>query len=145
MIRPPDEYRMDTLIPPNQPNRNLKCNLSYDEQIKIAIEISSQDFSDEIQELEEQQVILFYQEQMKTRENEISGILLKYKKVSFYDKEFSELLPTLEHVFQSYVNGYTDSCYFEEEVGNKLRKHFQQIRLSDEERNIIFKVFKTIQ
>jgi hypothetical protein len=143
MIRPPDEYRMETLVPHNQANQlNNKSNLSYDEQMKIALEISKQDFSDEMEELEEQQVILFYQEQLKERETQMSGILLKYKKVAKYDKSFNELLPMLEYACDSYVNGYTDSCYFEKEVGDKLMKHFQQIRLSEKERNIVVKVFK---
>jgi hypothetical protein len=139
MIRSPDEYRMETLVSQNQDIINNKNNLSYDEQMKIALEISKEDFSDKMQELDEQYVLMFYQEQMKKRENEISGILLKYKKVSHYDKEFKELLPILESSFNSYVNGYTEYCCFDNETGEKLMKHFQQIRLSDEEKHILFR------
>jgi hypothetical protein len=139
MIRQPDEYRMETLVGQNANNNNL----SYDEQMRIALEISKQDFSEQMQELEEQQILLIYQEQLKHREKQISGILVKYKKVARYDKEFKELLPMLENACDSYINGYTDSCYFDNESGEKLMKHFQQIRLNEEERNTILQVIKS--
>jgi hypothetical protein len=139
MIRSPDEYRTETLVQLN-PDIQNKNNLSYDEQIKITLEISKQDFSDEMQVLDEQHVLMMYQEQMKKRENEISGILLKYKKVSHYDKEFKELLPILETVFDSYVKGYTEYCCFDNETGKKIMKHLQQIRLNEEERNILLNI-----
>ncbi len=142
MIRSPDEYRVETLVSQNPDTYNNQHNLSYNEQMKIALEISKQDFSDEMQELDEQYVLMFYQEQMKKRENEMSGILSKYKKVSCYDKEFRELLPMVEYIFDSYVNGYTEYCCFDNESGEKLMKHFQQIRLSEEERNTLLQVIK---
>lgn len=140
MIRSPDEYRTERLI--NNNNNSLK-DISYVDQMKLAIEISRQDYSDTMEQMEEQQILELHLEQCKNREKEISVILLKIKKVSKYDKELDELLFIIEEIFSQYTNGYIDSfnsfC-LEEEIKSKIWKNLLQIRFTEDEKNILKKI-----
>ncbi len=140
MIRSPDEYRTERLI--NNNNNSLK-DISYVDQMKLAIEISRQDYSDTMEQMEEQQILELHLEQCKNREKEISVILLKIKKVSKYDKELDELLFIIEEIFSQYTNGYIDSfnsfC-LEEEIKTKIWKNLLQIRFTEDEKNILKKI-----
>ncbi len=144
MIRSPDEYRTERLnnnFTPNSRHHSFN-DISYVEQMKIAIEISSKDYSDEMEHIEEQQILEIYQEQCKIRENEISSILLKLKKVSKYDKEVSEILFILEDIFSQYKNGYIECYYLDEEHKNKIWKILSQIRFTEDEKNSLKRIIK---
>lgn len=139
MIRAPDNYHSERLV--NTPYNNSPTNITnigYTEQMKIAIEISKQDYSDEMEELEQQQILENYQEQCKQREKEVESVLLKLKKVSKYDKEIIDILYLLEDIFQSYTKGYIDFHYFENnEYKQKLWKNLLQIRFTEEEKTFL--------
>lgn len=136
MIRAPDNYNSERLV--NTPHNNSLTNIGYTEQINIALEISKQEYSDEMEELEQQQILESYQEQCKERENQIEIVLLKLKKVSKYDKEMADILYLLEDIFQSYTKGYIDFHYFENnEYKQKLWKNLLQIRFTEEEKEFL--------
>ncbi len=139
MIRAPDEYHTERLN--NDVNHNSLKNISYTEQMKIAIELSRQEYSDEIEQFEEQQIIELHQEQCKIREKEISSILLKIKRVSKYDKDILDVLSILDDIFNQYKNGFID-CYYLNDSSHTIWKKLSQLRFTQEEQDILRKILK---
>ena len=82
-------------------------------------------------------------EECKKRENEVSSILLKLKRLSKYDSEIIDILTIIEYIFDQYKNCYIDVHNVESEINDKLQKQFLQIRFTTEERNILQKIIKS--
>ena len=140
MIRDPDNYRSERLV--SIPNNSL-TNIDYNEQIKIALEISKQEYSDEMEELEQHQFMEYHQEQCRQREKQVNPVLLKLKKVSKYDKDLVDILYLLEDIFNSYAKGYIDFHYFDNnEYKQNLWKNLLQIRFTEEEKDFLKKLLR---
>jgi hypothetical protein len=152
MIRKPDEYRTERLthqINHSNTSSTLK-DISYVEQMKLAIEISKQDYNEEMEQIEEQQIIEFYLQENKEkeknkekRENEVSPILVKLKRLSKFDKELIDLYIILEEIFTQYINYHNFNCLMNEETINNIWKSLNQIRFTQEEKDILHKIIKS--
>jgi hypothetical protein len=144
MIRDPDEYRTEQLN--NQPHDNSLKNISYDEQISLALELSRQDYSYEmkkIEKMEEQHILEIHLNEIKNRENrekELLPILSKLKYLSKYDKEVISILSILEDIFQQYING--NNYCLEEESKIYVWKILNQIRFNVNEKSILYKIIQ---
>lgn len=145
MIRSPDNYKTECLVNPtnhssNHFNHNL--NIPYKDQMKLALELSRQDYSDEMEQMEqmeEQQLMELHLSQCKEREKQTTEILLKLKRVSKYDKELSEILNRLEYIFHLYSNSLIE-YYSLGENKDHIWKHLTQIRFTQEEKDFLKKV-----
>jgi hypothetical protein len=139
MIRPPDEYRTERLNNSSHSSHsniyNSLKDISYTEQIKIAIEVSKQDYCDEMEQIEEQQIIELYQEQFKQRENQVNSILTKLKRLGKFDKEINDILSFLTNIFEQYTKGFIEYHILDDK--ERYMKNLLKIRFTDDEREFL--------
>ncbi len=152
MIRPPDEYRCERLVEPNpqsRPNNQTKRQQKKeDRQFIQALDLSRTYYFEEmnkaeIDELEDHKIMELHQEECKKRENEVSSILSKLKRLSKYDSKIMDILGIIEYIFNLYTNCYLDTHYIEPETNETLQKQLLQIRFTSEERDILNRIIKT--
>jgi len=125
-IRSPDEIKVEKLIETDS------RDLSEDEEIKMVIVNSIQEFI-EIQKQQdkyEDLILQEFKEMTKDRDKKVNNLVNTLKKLAKFDKKVQEVFDLIENFIEAYCLGYMDTYELDDITYDKIFNELSTIRIN---------------
>jgi len=128
-IREPDKVYFDRLID-NIDDEDIEMEKIIYESFALAEKKGEEQMKQQIEEIIAE---------MNMRKEKFSNILLKFKKLSYYDKDVKDIFDFIEWIIYNYIDMQLEYYTYDKETYDKIFniKLLKQIRLTDSEIDLL--------
>lgn len=128
-IREPDKVYFDRLID-NRDDEDIEMEKIIYESFTLAEKKGEEQMKEQIEELIGE---------MNIRKEKFSNILLKFKKVAYYDKDIKDIFAFIEFIIYNYIDMQLEYYTYDKETYNKIFniKLLKEIRITDSEIDLL--------